>query len=89
VFYIPNWKNNINNIMIMRKISCRLNITPDGFCDHTAVIADDELHIISMSFLKKCGYGFVWADNLPIIRNPGHRLLRTGQNPRQWLNLLT
>ena len=28
----------------MRKIIMSLNVTPDGFCDHTNVIADDELH---------------------------------------------
>ena len=25
----------------MRKLIQSLNVTPDGFCDHTAVIADD------------------------------------------------
>ena len=29
---------------IMRKIIAAINMTLDGFCDHTAVIADDELH---------------------------------------------
>lgn len=28
----------------MGKLIALLNITPDGFCDHTAVIADEELH---------------------------------------------
>lgn len=28
----------------MRKLIASINITLDGFCDHTAVIADDELH---------------------------------------------
>jgi len=28
----------------MRKLISSINITLDGFCDHTAVIADDELH---------------------------------------------
>ena len=28
----------------MRKIKVAINITLDGFCDHTAVIADEELH---------------------------------------------
>jgi dihydrofolate reductase len=28
----------------MRKLIAAINITLDGFCDHTAVIADDELH---------------------------------------------
>ena len=28
----------------MRKIIASINMTLDGFCDHQAVIADDELH---------------------------------------------
>jgi dihydrofolate reductase len=28
----------------MRKLIAAINITLDGFCDHTAVVADDELH---------------------------------------------
>jgi dihydrofolate reductase len=28
----------------MRKIIAAINMTLDGFCDHTAVIADDEMH---------------------------------------------
>jgi dihydrofolate reductase len=28
----------------MRKLIAAINLTLDGFCDHTAVIADDELH---------------------------------------------
>ena len=28
----------------MRKVIAAINMTLDGFCDHTAVIADDELH---------------------------------------------
>ncbi len=32
-----NWK-------IMRKLIAAINMTLDGFCDHTAMIADDEIH---------------------------------------------
>jgi len=28
----------------MRKLIAAINMTLDGFCDHTAGIADDELH---------------------------------------------
>jgi len=28
----------------MRKIIAGMNMTLDGFCDHTAMIADDEIH---------------------------------------------
>jgi dihydrofolate reductase len=28
----------------LRKLISYINITPDGFCDHTAVIADEDLH---------------------------------------------
>lgn len=36
----------------MRKIILFLNTTPDGFCDHTAVIADDDLHLFVNDVLK-------------------------------------
>jgi dihydrofolate reductase len=36
-------KNN-NQIHNMRKLIAAINMTLDGFCDHTAVIADEELH---------------------------------------------
>src|SRR6476660_6208952 len=29
----------------MRKLIAAMNMTLDGFCDHTAMIADDELHL--------------------------------------------
>jgi dihydrofolate reductase len=28
----------------MRKLIAAINMTLDGFCDHTALIADDEIH---------------------------------------------
>ena len=28
----------------MRKLIAGMNMTLDGFCDHTAMIADDEIH---------------------------------------------
>ncbi|HYK47893.1 MAG TPA: dihydrofolate reductase family protein, partial [Parafilimonas sp.] len=28
----------------MRKVIAAINMTLDGFCDHTAMIADDEIH---------------------------------------------
>jgi dihydrofolate reductase len=37
----------------MRELVYLINITPDGFCDHTAVAADDELHRYSTNLLKK------------------------------------
>ena len=36
----------------MRKLISSINITLDGFCDHTAVIADDELHLVANDLLK-------------------------------------
>jgi dihydrofolate reductase len=36
----------------MRKIILAINVTPDGFCDHRAVIADDELHRFYSNLLK-------------------------------------
>ena len=36
----------------MRKIILAINVTPEGFCDHRAVIADDELHKFYSDLLR-------------------------------------
>ena len=36
----------------MRKLIAAINITLDGFCDHNAVIADEELHENANELLK-------------------------------------
>lgn len=39
----------------MRKVIAAINMTLDGFCDHTAGIADDELHEHYSDLLRKSG----------------------------------
>lgn len=39
----------------MRKLVAAINMTVDGFCDHTAGIADDELHQHYADLLKDAG----------------------------------
>jgi dihydrofolate reductase len=39
----------------MRKIIAAINMTVDGFCDHTAGIADDELHQYYTELLRNAG----------------------------------
>jgi dihydrofolate reductase len=39
----------------MRKLIAAINMTLDGFCDHTAVIADEELHQHYADLLKSAG----------------------------------
>lgn len=39
----------------MRKLIAAINTTIDGFCDHTAVIADDELHQHYSELLSNAG----------------------------------
>lgn len=39
----------------MRKVIAAINMTLDGFCDHTAVIADDELHNHYSDLLRNAG----------------------------------
>ena len=67
----------------MRKLIAAINMTLDGFCDHTAVIADDELHQHYNELLSNAGtllYGRTtyqlmesyWPD---IVKNP------TGNKP--------
>ena len=39
----------------MRKVIAAINMTLDGFCDHTAMIADDEVHQHYSELLKNAG----------------------------------
>src|SRR6187431_244325 len=39
----------------MRKIIAAMNMTLDGFCDHTAMIADDEIHQHYNELLSSAG----------------------------------
>lgn len=46
------YTSNSNN---MRKLVAALNMTPDGFCDHTAMVADDEIHWHYTRLLQEAG----------------------------------
>src|ERR1700759_4269274 len=39
----------------MGKLIAAINMTLDGYCDHTAVIADEELHLHFADLLKNAG----------------------------------
>ena len=39
----------------MRKLIVAINITLDGFCNHTAMIADEEIHQHSNEPLRNAG----------------------------------
>jgi dihydrofolate reductase len=39
----------------MRKVIAAINMTLDGFCDHTAIIADDEIHQHYTDLLNNAG----------------------------------
>ena len=39
----------------MRKLIAAMNMTLDGFCDHTAMIADDEIHQYYTDLLRNSG----------------------------------
>jgi len=61
----------------MRKLIAAINMTLDGFCDHTSVIADEELHDHYTELIKNAGailYGRItyqlmefWPE---IVKNP-------------------
>lgn len=67
----------------MRKLIAAMNMTLDGFCDHTAMIADDEIHDHYNALLKKAGvliYGRITYQLMEsywptIVKNP------TGNKP--------
>jgi dihydrofolate reductase len=61
----------------MRKIIAAINMTLDGFCDHTAMIADDEIHQHYSDLLRSAGtvlYGRITYQLMeywpPIVKNP-------------------
>ena len=67
----------------MRKIIAAINMTLDGYCDHTAVIADDELHEHYNELLRNAGallYGRITYQLMEsywptVVKNP------TGNKP--------
>jgi dihydrofolate reductase len=62
----------------MRKLISSINITLDGFCDHTAVIADDELHQNANELLRsvdtvlfgRVTYQLMESSWPPIVKKP-------------------
>jgi dihydrofolate reductase len=61
----------------MRKVIASMNITLDGFCDHTAGIPDDELHQHYTELLSNAGtilYGRITYELMeywiPFLKNP-------------------
>jgi dihydrofolate reductase len=61
----------------MRKIIAAINMTLDGFCDHTSMIADEEIHQHYTELLRSAGailYGRITYQLMeywpPIVKNP-------------------
>lgn len=61
----------------MRKIVAAINMTVDGFCDHTAIIADEEIHYHYSELLRNAGvilYGRITYELMeywpPFVKNP-------------------
>ena len=61
----------------MRKLIAAMNMTFDGFCDHTAMIADDEIHHHYTELLRSADtilYGRVTYQLMefwpPLVKNP-------------------
>jgi dihydrofolate reductase len=61
----------------MRKVIAAINMTLDGFCDHTAGIPDEELHQHYTDLLNKAGvilYGRITYELMefwrPFVKNP-------------------
>src|SRR5439155_7585891 len=67
----------------MRKLIAAINMTLDGFCDHTAVVADDELHQHYNELLRNADtillgrktYQLMESSWPPLVKNP------TGNKP--------
>jgi len=62
----------------MRKLIASINLTLDGFCDHTAVVADDELHQNANELLRSADtilfgrvtYQLMESSWPPIVKKP-------------------
>jgi dihydrofolate reductase len=61
----------------MRKVIAAINMTLDGFCDHTALIADDEIHQHYNDLLRSAGiilYGRITYQLMEywptVVKNP-------------------
>ena len=62
----------------MRKLIAAINLTLDGFCDHTALIADEEIHQHYNELLSNADtilYGRITYQLMesgwpPIVKNP-------------------
>lgn len=61
----------------MRKLIAAINVTLDGFCDHTAVIADEEIHQHYADLLRNAGailYGRITYQLMEywptVVKNP-------------------
>jgi dihydrofolate reductase len=76
-------KNNYNYKQNMRKLIAAINMTLDGFCDHTAMSADDEIHQHYNELLSNAGtliYGRITYQLMEsywpsVVKNP------TGNKP--------
>src|SRR6185436_19612405 len=74
----------------MRKLIAALNMTLDGFCDHTAMIADDEIHQHYVELLSNAStliYGRITYQLMEsywptVVRNP------TGNKPTDEFGVL-
>jgi dihydrofolate reductase len=61
----------------MRKIVAAINMTLDGFCDHTAIVPDEQIHQYYTDLLKEAGvilYGRITYELMefwrPFVKNP-------------------
>ena len=48
----------------MRKLIAAINMTLDGFCDHTVIIPDEEIHQHYAELLDSGRRCSLWKDNL-------------------------
>ena len=75
--------NNLLNQTNIRKLISSINMTLDGFCDHTAVIADEELHQnanelmrnVDLLLFGRVTYQLMESSWPPIVKKP------TGNKP--------
>jgi hypothetical protein len=77
----------------MRKVTAAINMTLDGFCDHTAIIPDEEIHHHYADLLNNAGvilYGRITYQLMQfwqtLLKNPSYA--RNSQDTNSDLDLM-
>ena len=85
------WDQKQNNLQLkpknMRKLIAAINMTLDGFCDHTAMIADEEIHEHYNELLRNAGTLIYGRITYQLMESYWPSVVKILQVTNQWMNL--